>query len=244
VKISRHEVLKNLLNSGKRVTNFLVPMIILINIFVITLFLIISLYLDIKFRMLPHYLLKIFLIVCISLNVVEFIFLHNLSFRYIVQKVFFLSIVFIICLILFILKIIGGGDGKLLIIIFSIHPLCLLSFLVLISFFLLFSLLFFSFFLINYFFNNFNKNSSYFDIHFYCNRELLNFKKIYVRMFFNFVNISKINRIVASKLEFKGKNIFYNDKKRAFIVLVQIRAPLVLLCIIAYYIDLLIFLGI
>jgi Flp pilus assembly protein protease CpaA len=97
---------------------------------------------DIKFRLIPNRIIKIYVIFSILFNFLESFYYIDFFLGYILLKFALIISISLICILLFSIHIIGGGDGKLAIISFSLIPFEFLS-----SFFQFF-LFFFTIFLI------------------------------------------------------------------------------------------------
>jgi len=210
-------------------------LIIFIDLGFITIILLISLYFDLKFRKIPNKFLKIFFLFSLILNLCEFLFfLTDLLLSLILKMIFFL-IVFLISLLLFSLKIIGGSDGKIIVLIFSIHPVKYLNYYNVLLFFLLYSLFFFSLFFFNLIINSTDKNSYSFQIYFnfHCRGDI---NKLFIKMFYKFISLSKLKDKNNDKFFIETLFIIYNNKKRRIQILVQYRPPLMIICLISYYI--------
>ncbi len=90
----------------------------LVNLISIFMFLVTCAYFDLKDRVIPNELLKFYLLITFIMIAFEvFIYLH-LILWYIIIKLTVLGLIFIITLALFSLKLIGGGDGKVLLLLF------------------------------------------------------------------------------------------------------------------------------
>ena len=141
----------------------------------------------------------------------------------------FLFFVFIFSFVLFCLKIIGGGDGKLLIMLAFFNPTHRFTFQWIFSFFLIFLFLYLILGLVNYFFINvLSRNNSYDMIH--GLKENFSFlRKIFVIVFYKFSDFSQISRKTNEKFALKSLNLFFNEKKEKFQILTQFRPPLVIL---------------
>jgi len=100
------------------------------DILFIFIILFISIYFDIKYRKIPNKVIKWFLFFGLLLNLFEIIFTYKtflIIVSVIVLKIIFLIIIFLIVFFLFALKTIGGGDGKLIFLIFLAHPVKFLN---------------------------------------------------------------------------------------------------------------------
>ena len=191
------------------------------------------LYLDLKQREVPIILFTSSYILGIAANFFEFILFFDFVIIIIFLKIFILLFVFSLSLLLFILKIIGGAEGKLFIFIFFVHPILLLNFTVIFSFFLVFSLFFVFFFMINLILN---RDSSSFILFFNLNLNLSTLKKTYLRSFYKFFDYSDLSDYIEKKFLIKSLNLIYNFKKKKFQILGQIRPPLIMFVILSYYI--------
>ena len=98
-------------------------------------FLIYSFYLDLKYRLISNHLLKKFFIVGIIFSCLEAYYLNKNLFLIFILKIFIILLVFLLTFILFALKIIGGADGKIIILIFIILPINYLNLFLIFSFF-------------------------------------------------------------------------------------------------------------
>ncbi len=147
---------------------------------------------------------------------------------------FFFLIVFLLSFILFILKVIGGSDGKLIILIFLIHPIQFLNLFFVTSFFLWFSLLIILIFLQNFLINSLNKNDCSFTTFLNFNSKFTAFKKFYIKTIYKFLNYSKLSEYKEEKIILKSILIIFNNRKNQFQVLVQYRPPLILIIILTY----------
>jgi len=149
-------------------------------------------------------------------------------------QIFFFLIVFLLSFLLFNLKIIGGSDGKLIILIFLIHPLKFLNLYFVTSFFLLFSLFFILLFLQNFILNSLFKNNCSFITFFNLDSTLSGFKKFYIKSFYKFLYYSKLREYKEEKILLKSVLLVFNNRKKKFQVLIQYRPPLILIIILTY----------
>lgn len=93
----------------------------------ITIILASSVFFDIKFRLIPSRIIKIYIILSILFNCFESFCHINYFLAYILLKFTLIINTSLICLFLFLIHIIGGGDGKVAIISFSLIPFKFLS---------------------------------------------------------------------------------------------------------------------
>lgn len=138
---------------------------------------------------------------------------------------------------LFHLKIFGGSDGKLVILIFLCHPISLLNFFALFVFYLVFILFFCAFFVLNSLFHKTLRSSC---LDFLFPRLNFNFsilQKIYLKLFYKFFNFSELRNYKEEKYVIKSLNLIFNEKNNKLQILCQFRPPLIPIIIISYYIS-------
>lgn len=193
-------------------------------------------YLDIRFRKIPQWCFIFSFIIGAILNFFEFIIFFEKITIIVFLKIFILLFVFSLSLILFILKIIGGSDGKFFIFIFFVHPILFLSVTVIFSFFLIFSLFFVIFFMVNLILNNIFGDGFSFILYFNLKFKLSIFKKAYLKSFYRFFNYSDLCDYIERQHYIKSLNLIYNFKKNKFQILCQIRPPLMVFIFLSYYI--------
>lgn len=191
---------------------------------------------DIKFRKIPQRYFIFSYIIGPILNIFEFLIFFEKIVVIIYLKLFVAIFVFSLAFILFILKIIGGSDGKLLIFIFFVHPILYLNVYIIFSFFLIFSLFFVVFFTVNLIFNNIFGDGCSFILFFNLNFKLSIFKKVFFKCFYKFFNYVDLGDYLERKHYIKSLYLIYNFNKNKFQILCQIRPPLIVLIILSYYI--------
>lgn len=210
----------------------------------ITIIFLVSLYSDLKYRIIPNKIIKSFFLFCLILNFIEFLLVYDNIALVFIWKLSYFCLIFLISLLLFSLRIIGGSDGKLIILIFLIHPVKFLNLNFVILFFLLFSLLFCSIFFLNLLYNSFFNNSFSFEILFAINQDISTLKQIYFKIFCNFTILAKIYDYKDNKKIMACSYIIYNIYRNKFQSLVQYRIPLVSIIMISYYFLIFLNLGI
>jgi len=196
----------------------------------------IFLFFDLKYRRVPQKFFKFCYTLIIFSNIVEYSFSHVSILFFVYAKIIIGLFVFIISLLLFSLRIIGGGDGKLLILIFLAHPLQYLSFTIIFTFILIFCLLFVIYFLINIVINNKVKNRLSFFLFFNTFSDISCIKKSFIKGFYKFFNFSEICNYFGEKSVITSLYLVYNAEINKFQILSQNRPPLIILVIISYYI--------
>lgn len=161
-------------------------------------------------------------------------FIQDLFF-FLLIKIIFLSIIFIFSFTLFILKIFGGGDGKLVILIFLMIPIEFLTLYQIYNFFLLFSFLFLLIFMINLLNNNLKRDFYTYEILFNFYLKLSVLKKLYFKSFYKFIYLSDLESYNGSKTVIKSLILVYNESKRKFLILAQYRPPNVVILMLSFF---------
>lgn len=206
-------------------------MILSINLFFFytNIVLIYCMYRDIKFRKIPNKAIIGFLLIGSLLAFTEDLDIYNNILIFIITKVFFLFFAFIFSFVLFCLKIIGGSDGKLLIMLTFFYPIYRFNFQWLFSFFFVFLFLYLILVVVNYLFNNFLSNNNSYDMIYSLEENVSFLHKVFIITFYKFLDFSQINRYTNEKFVLKSLNLFYNKNKGKFQILTQYRPPLVIL---------------
>lgn len=186
-------------------------------------------YRDIKYRRISNKTLIGFLLIGAILTFVVDLDIYNNLYVFVMSRVFFFFFVFLFSFILFCLKIIGGADGKLLILLTFFNPTHEFNFQLIYSLFLIFLFLYLILILMYSLFNNIlSKNNSCDMINgLYENITLSN--KIFIILFYKFLDFSQISKYTNEKFVLKSLNLFFNIKKERFQILTQFRPPLVIL---------------
>jgi Flp pilus assembly protein protease CpaA len=209
--------------------------IIFIDLSFITIILLISLYFDLRLRKVSNKFLRACFCFSIFLNMIEILFFYRNILFVLILKLIFFFLVFLISLVLFSLKIIGGSDGKLFLLIFSIHPIKYLNCLFVLFFFLFFSLFFLILFFFNLIHNSIKKNSYAFRVYYSLHFKLSIFRKLFMKSFCSFFNLDNLKNFERDKIFVDALFILFNDQKSKLQILAIYRPPLTLICIISYY---------
>jgi hypothetical protein len=104
------------------------------------------------------------------------------------------------------------------------------------QFFLIFSILFISFFIYKFSLNNLTKNYLSFNILFISSLHFSRIKKFYFKCFYEYLDYSKFTQYNEKKSLLKSIILVFNYEKNEFQVLVQYRPPLIFLIILSYLI--------
>ncbi len=199
--------------------------ILLIMIFLNIIILVCSIF-DLRFRKIPNR----FFIILYSLSG-AILLITFLSTSYFVQdllmRVKFIALTMIMVSFLYFLKIIGGGDGKLLILIYILLPLDYLTF----KYFILFFLNFYIIFIVLIFLN-FLKNiyKYYYSFDFIFNFHLIGSKidNIYYLISYKFLDVSELGKYRGEKTQIKSLTIIFNNSNKRLQILAQLRQPLII----------------
>lgn len=194
--------------------------------------------------MISNRILIIFLGCCLFLNILEFFIFYKTFLVFLILKIFIFLITAFLAFLLFSLKILGGSDGKLIIIIFITYPMRFLKITNILCFFLILSFLFLIIFFTNYLINCFSKDSFSFDILFNLGYKISIFKKFFIKMFYSFFPFLKFKKYREIKRSIRSQFIFYNNRTNSFQYLAQYKFPFVLICTLSYYFLLFLKIGI
>ncbi|MFX0046862.1 MAG: prepilin peptidase [Candidatus Hermodarchaeota archaeon] len=191
--------------------------------------LIYCMYQDIKYRKISNKVLIGFLLIGSVLTFTEELDSYKNILIFVLIKLFFLFFVFFLSFILFSLKMIGGADGKLMIMLAFLNTTHRFMFEIIFSYFFVFLFLYLLLELVNYFFINvLSRNNSYSMI--YGLKENFSFlHKMFFKFFYRFLDFSHITRYKNEKFVLRSLNLFYNEKKEKFQVLTQFKPPVVIL---------------
>jgi Flp pilus assembly protein protease CpaA len=185
----------------------------LINIFSIMIFLVICTGFDLKNRVIPDQFLGFYLLISFFLNFGELIMFGIISLLLITFRVLIILIVFILTLILFSLNLMGGGDGKVIVLIFCSLPMnLLLAFLKFYFLFLgaIFIIIYFSFLILDFL--------------------TINLQKICKNLRFSSIKLE----LIISKINKKLSKYNYMKNNRVFPFIVPILISFVILTLIPF----------
>ncbi len=194
-----------------------------------------SLYFDIKYRRIPISFFKYTFLIILAVNAIELIFNSYIIAFFLTIKAVIVVLTFSIAFFLYNLKIIGGADGKLIIILFLMIPIKIFSFSLIFKYMIYF-LIFQSLFIWkNLIYNNFfNKKLSFIQF-FMTNGINSKSKRIYFTSFCRFRIYSHLDSLNKNKFIIKNNKLYFNFKTKALEVLTQSRPPLIILIIVSYY---------
>jgi Flp pilus assembly protein protease CpaA len=193
----------------------------------IFLVLVYSLVHDLKFRRIKNKRITQIIIIAVFYNILEGLILKELTERILLIKVIIIVFCFFLSYSLYKLKILGGADVKIIIIIFILIPHELDT--------IKFTLIFFLTFCLNFLLISISR----FLLHYFCNRNLFksffvfnkidaNIKKFYFLSFFKFIAYNSLNFIEVSKYKFANMSLIFNFRRGQFQALVKIRLPIMI----------------
>jgi len=186
-------------------------------------------YRDIKYRIISNKVLSGFFLVGSFLIFIEFLQFYNNIIIFMIAKIWFLFLAFFLSFILFCLKIIGGCDGKLLTMLFLFNPIYFLNFQWLLLFFSILLLLYLIIGILSYITTHNFSNMNVYELLFIENESFSKIQKIFIEIFYKFLDFSQLNKSTGEKYLLKSLILFYNNKTEKFQFLTQYRPPIVVL---------------
>jgi len=151
-----------------------------------------------------------------------------------IVKIWFLFLAFFLSFLLFCLKIIGGSDGKLLTMLFLFNPISYLNFQWLLLFFSILLLLYLIMGIISYLITHNLTNMNVYEMFFSENENFSKMQKIFIEIFYKFIDFSQLNKSTGEKYLLKSLALFYDNKTEKFQFLTQYRPPIVILIFFVY----------
>ena len=151
---------------------------------------------------------------------------RTIMLELLILKMGVLIIVFISCFFLFILKIIGGSDGKAIILIFISVTINRIKFFDIFFFFLIFII---SFMILIFLYNvvyHLILESEVYNLYFHVKKVNSLLEKLYFFSFFKFFEFSNFGKIYDSKFKLKDISLFFNPKREKLQVIIHFRPPL------------------
>jgi len=186
-------------------------------------------YCDIKYRKISNNVLIGFLLIGSLLAFTEDLDIYNNIFIFILTKTLIIFFVFFLSFILFSLKLIGGADGKLLIMLAFFNPTHKFKFELIFSYFFVFLFLYLLLELVFYLFLKVLSKYNSYSMMYCLNENFSVLRKIFVKICYRFLDFSHLNRYKNEKFVLRSLNLFYNEKKEKFQVLTQFKPPVVIL---------------
>lgn len=199
-------------------------------------FFLIFLFFDLRYRKVPLHFSKLCLVIAIVLNIFEYILFFKHFYLFFFNKISIVLIVLVLSLILYILKILGGSDGKLLLFIFIITPLLFLNIIIIFTFYFIFSLLFILLFMLNLINNRSPQRNFSFLIYYYSNLKISGNKRFFIQTFYRFINYSELGSYDEDKSLIKSLDLVYNVELNKIQLMCQIRPPLIIVIMLSYYV--------
>ena len=193
------------------------------------------LFIDIKYRKISNSFFISLNLIVIPVIMID-LFLHSYLIPFfLIVKLLILGLTFLITLILYNLRMIGGADSKLIIFLFLMIPVRLFSFSLIFKYIIWFFLCQLIYIAKNFFYNTFFRNKRSFSQYFITNNIFSKFKRMYFSSFYKFSNYSELDSKNNLKLIIINPNLYFNFKNNKFQILTQSRPSLTFLIIIIYY---------
>jgi Flp pilus assembly protein protease CpaA len=189
-------------------------------------------YLDLKCRTISLKTFRIFAIFTILVNFLEYIFNSINICIFLIMKLILFIFLFFIVFSLFLFKMIGGGDGKIILICFLLFPIDKINLSLILFFFSLFSLIFFLFYLFLLLRNRVINNKYLLDLLIKDIPNYTHFKKVCLKNLFVLRNYSEIKKTKKNKVILNY--IAFNFKKMRFQLLCIYKPPLVIIIAISF----------
>lgn len=211
--------------------------LIFLNNCFITFILLYYTYCDLKLRRISNRFFIISIIISGLFNFLNLIYNISFSLRELAIKGFLIFLSLIISVYLFSIRILGGSDGKLIMILFFSKPIfnSLLSFMIIFYFF--FTFIYVGLILMKFLVNGCIKYRFSFDIYFNTTFPLSNLKKKFIKSYYIFQDISKLCDIKEDKYQLCEGGFFYNIKSLKLQILAQYRPPLTLIISLSYIVS-------
>ena len=149
-----------------------------------------------------------------------------LMLNFLIFKIVALIIVFISCFFLFTLKIIGGSDGKAILLIFVSIPINHTKFFDIFLFFLIFVISFVILIVLYNVVYHLILESEVYNLYFHIKKVNSFLEKLYTYSFFRFFEFSNLGKIIDSKFKLKDISLFFNPKREKLQVIIHFRPPL------------------
>ncbi len=210
----------------------------LIYLFVILFY---CLYLDLKRRSISNSYFKIFYFFEAVLILTDLILFPKEFIDFFIYKLLIVSLVFLICILLFYLKALGGSDGKLIIFVFIGLPIRFLSLFAVFVFFFCFFLFYCCLYLLVFFYNKISRNKKSFKILFKCQCKMSFIKRFEIQSGYRFKDLSNVHNNQKDKFVFKPTILAFNDSKHKIQILCHYKPPLVLSCLLSSFFMLIFF---
>ncbi|MBY9002903.1 MAG: prepilin peptidase [Candidatus Lokiarchaeota archaeon] len=194
-------------------------------------------YYDLKLRRISNRFFIINIFIGVLFNFLNLFYNINFSMGDLAIKVFLIFLSLLISVYLFSIKIIGGSDGKLIIILFFSKILfnSLLSFIIVFYFF--FTFFYIGLILMTFLVNGCIKYRFSFEIYFNTTFPLSTLKQIFIKSYYIFQDLSKLSEIKEDKYQLYNGGLFFNTKTLKLQILAQYRPPITLIIFLSYIVS-------
>lgn len=194
-------------------------------------------YYDLKLRRISNKTFIINLFIAGLFNLLNLFYNLSFSLEYLVLKLFLMFTSFIISFYLFSIRILGGSDSKLILILFFSKPIfnSFLSFMI--FFYFIFISSYIGIVFVKFLINGFLKFRFSFDIYFNTTFPLKTLNKNFIKSYYFFQDLSKLYDIKDDKYRICNGGIIYNNKTSKLQILAQYRPPLTIIIAISYIVS-------
>ncbi|MHA1677778.1 MAG: prepilin peptidase [Promethearchaeota archaeon] len=203
-------------------------------IYILILFLV-FIYDDIKFRRISNRFIILNLFIGIFLNNIVMLSNKNNWIYIVLIRIYFLSLISIILFLLYSIKIIGGGDGKAIFVIFLNKPLSGLHGFYFVNFFLFFFMFLLVYLSLNIITNHFSNSKWVFKQYFLINNIKSIHHKIHYKSNYRFYPLVQFKTLNKKGRVIKPKSILFNQRRNQLEIMIQYRFALMILFFLSYY---------
>ena len=207
---------------------------ILIKFLYLNFILILSIILDLKYRKISNKYILVYFIIGVLLNLIETQYYNYEIVSILLFRISFSILAFFFCIILFTLKIIGGSDGKIMIIMIYTMPIKFLGYYDFFLFFLGLCLLFIAYLIIRIELVRLVRKEI-FEIFLKLHLRSSITERFFILSSFLFLNWTKLPKLNFSKYKIKSKFIIFDFFSGKLKFTVQYRPPLTILLLITFY---------
>jgi len=190
--------------------------------------------LDLRIRRIPIKNFKILFYLTLFYIFFTFYFFDiTLFFRSIFLFTSYFILLFVLCFIFYVIKLIGGGDSKYLFFLSIFHFYYSMEVINLIDFFIIFTLIYFTLYI-----PNLLKNQIYYRLLHEQFLFSLNIRKgffgFYLKLCFKFLPLKSIQKFDDIKYKIRSFSILYDFKTRSLYFLSQYKMPVIMICFLSY----------
>jgi Flp pilus assembly protein protease CpaA len=191
-------------------------------------------YHDLKRRKVPNKAFTFTFISSLVLLIPDLILMINNIFMIIIMKIIDFNLVLMLSYFLFYLKIIGGGDGKAILLVFLLNSPILLNFFNIFYFFSIFLIYYLIIVITKYIFNHLKNQIKMYKFYFTITKKDSRLERFIIFSYYKFLDIAKLEKYLGTKCVLRDNSLFYNDKSEKLQAFTQFRPPLLFLIYFVY----------